>query len=81
MSRTVCPSVRSRPAQVPRQRGGNRDREWNRSASQAAMGIRSNEQLEWADDDDDCDADNEAEEHGDERYESDYGNEDDSNSV
>lgn len=45
------------------------------------MGIRSNEQLEWADDDDDCDADNEAEEHGDERYESDYGNEDDSNSV
>lgn len=76
----MCPSVRSRPAQVPRQRGGNRDREWNRSACQAAMGIRSNEQLEW-DDDDDCDADNEAEEHGVERYESDYGNEDDSNSV
>lgn len=77
----MCPSVRSRPAQVPRQRGGNRDREWNRSACQAAMGIRGNEQLEWDDDDDDCDADNEAEEHGDERYESDYGNEDDSNSV
>lgn len=46
----MCPSVRSRPAQVPRQRGGNRDREWNRSACQAAMGIRSNEQLEWDDD-------------------------------
>ena len=48
------------------------------------MGIRSNEQLELDDDDDDdddCGADNEAEEHSDERYESDYGNEDDSSSV
>ena len=48
------------------------------------MGIRSNEQSEWDDDDDDDDdsgADNEAEDYSDERYESDYGNEDDSNSV